>query len=122
MKTSQAIQQETTHFGLLEIGIIILTLITAFVHLVLLNRGGFDVMFTLNGLGYLAFLAALFVPLPFLKENRRLVRWAFIGYTILTILAWVVLGDKSWPAGALGYLTKLNEIVLVILLWLEGRQ
>ncbi len=124
MKTSQAVRTETTRFGLLQIGIVLLTLVTAFVHLVVLNilMGGFDVVFTLNGLGYLALLAATFLPLPFLKENRKLVRWAFIGFASLTILAWVAIGDKSWPAGALGYITKLDEVVLIILLWLEGRQ
>ncbi len=119
MNTSQV-----ARFGPLQIGIILLTLVTASVHLVALNilMGGFDVVFTLNGLGYLALLAAMFLPLPFFKENHSLVRWAMIGFAILTILAWIVIGDKSWPAGALGYFTKLDEIVLVILLWSEGRQ
>ncbi len=124
MKASQMAQPETIRIGWLQIGIIILTLITAVIHLVILNvfSGHIDPPFLLNGLGYLALLAALYLPLPFLKENRKLVRWVFIGFTILTILAWVAIGDKSWPAGALGYFTKLDEVALVILLWLEGRQ
>jgi hypothetical protein len=124
MKTNQMVRNQPTSFGVIQVGIIILTLITAFIHLVVLNvRGGrIDVPFVLNGLGSLAFLGALYLPLPFFKENRNLVRWAFIGFTILTILVWVAIGDKSWPAGALGYLTKLDEVLLVILLWLEGRK
>ncbi len=119
MKTNSMADAKTAGFGLVQAGIVLTTLITAIVHLVILNLNGIDLMFTLNGLGYLALLAALFLPASFLRENRGLVYWAFIAFTILSILAWVVLGDKSWPGGALGYLTKLDEIVLVILLWLD---
>ena len=103
-------------FGPKQIAIAILTLATALIHFSLLFP---DVLFILNGLGYLTLLAAYFLPLPFAKDNRGLVRWAFIAYVILTILAWVAIGNKSWPAGALGYVTKLIEIVLVVLLWTD---
>lgn len=94
--------------------IIILTLITAGIHLSLLFP---DTLFILNGLGYLGLLAAYTLPLPVVKDNRRLVRWVFMAYTIVTILAWVVMGEKSWPAGALGYLAKLVELGLLASLW-----
>ena len=100
--------------GTKQIAIIVLTLGTALIHFSLLFP---DVLFILNGLGYLALLAAYFLPLPFTKNNHSLVRWVFIGYTIVTILAWIAIGDKSWPGSALGYITKLIEIALVILLW-----
>ncbi len=100
-------------FGLKQIAIVILTLATAFVHLSLLFP---DPLFILNGLGYLALLAAYFLPLPFTKDYRGLVRWIFIGYILVTILAWVVMGDKTWWVG---YITKLIEIVLVVLLWTD---
>lgn len=103
-------------FGPKQIAIVILTLATALIHISLLFP---DVLFILNGLGYLTLLAAYFLPLPFVKDNRGLVRWAFMAYIIVTILAWIAMGDKSWPAGALGYITKLIEIVLVVLLWTD---
>lgn len=103
-----------TKFGAMQIGITLLTLATAVIHFTLLFP---DLLFILNGLGYLALLAAYFLPLPVVKENRRLVRWAFMGFAGVSILAWVAIGDKSWPDGALGYITKLIEIALIALLW-----
>ncbi len=97
-----------------KIAIILLTIATAGIHFTLLFP---DPIFILNGLGYLALLAAYFLPLPFAKDNLSLVRWAFIGYTAVTVLAWVVMGEKSWPAGMMGYATKLIEVALLALLW-----
>jgi hypothetical protein len=103
-----------TKFGLPQLAIVLLTLATAFIHFSLLFP---DTMFILNGLGYLALLAAYFLPLPFFKDNRRLVRWAFLAFTAVTILAWVAIGDKTLPAGSLGYITKVIELILVVFLW-----
>lgn len=106
---------ETTPTGIntIKAGIILLTLVTALVHISLLFP---DVLFILNGLGYLSLLAAYTLPLPFIRENRGLVRWVFIGYTAITIIAWLAIGDKSWPSGALGYITKIAELTLIALL------
>jgi hypothetical protein len=109
---------QTSKLGALQIGFIVLTLITAIIHFTLLFP---DPVFILNGLGYLALLAAYFLPVPIAKDNRRLVRWVFMGFVAVTILAWVAIGDKSWPAGALGYVTKLVELVLIALLWNDRR-
>jgi len=108
----------TSRFGGKQIAIIILTLATAAIHFSLLFP---DVVFILNGLGYLTLLAAYFLPLPFAKDNPRLVRLVFMGFVVVTILAWLVMGDKSWPGGMLGYITKLIEIVLLGLLWSDRR-
>jgi hypothetical protein len=62
--------------------IILAALATAFLHITLWP----DIMFTLNGLGYLALLAAYFLPIPFFQERRKLVWWALAGYTLLTII------------------------------------
>ncbi len=98
--------------------ILILGLATALVHLILLNLslGKVDLLFTLNGLGYLVLLAAYFLPLPFAKDNRGLARWALMGFTALTIIAWVFLGR---PYTTLGYVTKLIELGLIAFLWMD---
>ena len=106
-------------FGALQIGIIILTLATALIHVSLLFP---DVLFILNALGYLTLLAAYYLPIGMLQERHNLVRWAFIVFTAVTILGWVAIGDKSWPEGALGYVTKLTEVLLIILLVMDGRR
>jgi len=97
----------------LKIIIAILALLTAGIHLTLLFP---DVTFILNCLGYLTLLAAYLLPIPFARDHRGLVRWAFIGYTALTIIAWLAIGDKSWPGGALGYTAKTIEVLLIIAL------
>jgi hypothetical protein len=98
-------------------GIIILTVATALIHLSLnFLMGKFDIMFTLNGLAYLTLLAALFLDIPIARENRKLVRFGLIGFAIVTIVAWIFLGDKTlW----LGWLTKIIELVLIGLLILK---
>ncbi len=96
-----------------RIVISILALLTAGIHFSLLFP---DLLFILNGLGYLTLLAAYLLPVPIARDNRGLVRWVFIGFTAVTIIAWIVIGDKSWPAGAVGYVTKAIEVLLVIAL------
>lgn len=93
-------------------GIILFALATAILHIGLFP----DIMFTLNGLGYLALLAAYFLPLPFLQQRRNLVWWIFVGYTALTIILWVIMGDKNFVAGtssATGYYAKVAELLLL---------
>lgn len=104
--------------GLNQKAIILLTLATAGIHISLLFP---DTMFILNALGYLVLLAAYFLPVPILKNYHGLLRWAFILFTLLTIVAWVLIGDKSWPGGALGYITKIIEVLLVICLLRDRR-
>ena len=93
--------------------IAVLTLLTAGIHFTLLFP---DFLFILNGLGYLTLLAAYILPLPIVRDNRGLVRWAYIGFTVVTIVAWLAIGNKSLPGAALGYATKIIEILLVIAL------
>jgi hypothetical protein len=115
--------ETSSSFGPLKVGILLSGLITAIVHLVVLNvllfaEEGISIIFTLNGLGYLALLAAFFLQVPVLQNNRGLIRWVFIGYTALTILAWIPAGSRD----LLGYGTKLVEIVLIVMLYLDQRR
>ena len=97
-------------------GIIISTLATALLHLSLFPRLGPDPI-ALNGLGYLALLGAYFLPIPFLQQRHRLVWWIFLGYTILTLILWVVMGDKTFRLdfsnAAIGYYAKAAELFLI---------
>lgn len=100
-------------------GIILSTLATAILHLSLYPILGLDPIF-LNGFGYLALLGAYFLPIPFLQQQHRLVWWALFGYTVLTIILWVVLGEKDFGASAssaIGYYAKAAEVVLLAFLW-----
>jgi hypothetical protein len=130
MKVNQMTRSGAAGFGMIQVGIVALALIAAFVHLVWLNIriGGIDIPFLLNGLGFLALLAAHFLPLPIAKDHPELVRWLFIGYTAVTILAWLFIGflpaiqsGRGYNDG-LGIFTALVELALIVLLVLEGRR
>ncbi len=99
--------------------IILLTLATALIHMVVAFQipNGPDFIFLLNGLGYLVLVTLLYWPPPFVQPYRSLVRWTLFGYTALTILLWVLIG----PRELLGYLDKLIEAGLLVLLWMEQR-
>ncbi len=101
--------------GPLRVGVILLTVGTALIHLYL-GLQGFP-LFVLNGLGYLGLLAALILPIPRISEYRNLVRWVLVGYTALTILLWILLGARN----SIGYADKVMELVLVALLALDAR-
>jgi hypothetical protein len=105
----------------LRTAITVLTLITALIHLVLLNLGGKILpLFILNGLGFLALLYALLRPPAFLKGQTSLVHYAFIGYTAVTVIAYFAL--QGFGFSALGYFTKLVEVLLIGALWMHMRQ
>ena len=99
----------------IRIGVAVLTLMAAIVHLSLLFT---DPVFILNGIGYLTLLAALYLPITRLVPYRRAVRWTLIGYAALTILAWVAIGERT----LLGYSTTAGEVALIALLLIEGRR
>jgi hypothetical protein len=101
--------------GYLQYAIIGLTLATAAVHFALAPKAGW--LFWLNGIGYLVLLGLLYWPAPGLAPFRSLVRWIFITYTIITIVAWITFGVRS----SIAYLDKIIEVLLVGLLWFEGQ-
>jgi hypothetical protein len=94
--------------------IIVLALGTALTHISLLFP---DPVFILNGLGYIGLVAALYAPFALLDPWRTQIRWALIGYTLLTITLWVAFGLRE----PIGYLNKLNELLLLAALIVEQR-
>ena len=103
------------NIGPLQITIILLTVATALIHIVLAIPENL-VMFYLNGIGYLILVTALY--LPQLRKWQHLTRWALIAFTLVTILGWVLVGERNMIA----YIDKLIEVALVVLLLVEGRQ
>lgn len=104
-----------TQFTPLRVAIVLLTIATALTHITLVFP---DPIFILNGLGYLGLLGALYLPIPQLARYRPQIRWALIAYTALTIVLWLAFGSRI----LIGYLNKLNELVLLVLLVLEARR
>jgi len=103
-----------------QVWILISGLATALLHLSLFPRMGPDPI-ALNGLGYLALLGAYFLPIPFFQQKHNLAWWGFLGYTALTFVLWIIMGDKTFVLdfsnAAIGYYAKTAEIVLLISLW-----
>jgi hypothetical protein len=91
------------------IGIVELTVTTAFIHLTL---GG--LLFTINGLGYLALAAAL-VGASVIRGPLRRFQWVprigLAGYTAATIGAYLVIG----PYFSLGWVAKGIEVAILTL-------
>ena len=103
-----------------QIGILVSGLATAFLHLYLASKMGFFDPIVLNGLGYIGLLGAYFLPIPFFQQKHKLVWWGLVGYTILTIILWFILGDKNFVFGtsaAIGYYAKTAEVILLAFLW-----
>lgn len=99
-------------------GIILAGLAAAYFHVILFP----DIMFTLNGLGYIGLLGAYFLPIPFFQQRHKMVWWGLVGYTLLTIALWAIMGNKQFVAGttsAIGYYAKISELFLLGFLWAD---
>jgi hypothetical protein len=98
-------------------GIILAGLLAAFFHFVITPPFP---PFILNGLGYIGLLGAYFLPIPFFQQRHKMVWWGLVGYTLLTIVLWVIMADKQFVAGttsAYGYYAKISEVFLLGFLW-----
>lgn len=107
-----------------HIGIIVCGLATAFLHLGLMFPDFQFNAIILNGFGYIGLLGAYFLPIPFFQQKHKLVWWALVGYTILTIVLWVFLGDLHFVFGthaAIGYYAKTAELLLLFFLWRDRK-
>ncbi len=93
-----------------------LTAVTAVIHLGLFVSSGWFIML-LNGLGYIALLAALYF-IPQLESMRATVRWALVGYTAVTIILYFAF---NWPdvLNPLGLINKAVEALLILALLRE---
>jgi hypothetical protein len=48
--------------------------------------------------------------------------WGLVGFTVLTIVLWVIMGNKEFVVGttsAIGYYAKVVEILLLACLWAD---
>jgi hypothetical protein len=104
----------------LGVGIFVLTVATAVIHLYLaltaIGSMGFNfgvMLFILNGLGYLGLLAVLQLPIRQLARFRSAARWVLIGFAALTIVLFFIMAPV-YPI--IGYVNKVIEVALIALL------
>jgi amino acid transporter len=58
-----------------------------------------------------------FLPLPLFRKLRPITYWAIVGYTLLTIVLWIFLGDKAFnfeTTSSIGYFAKIAEMFLLV--------
>ena len=122
---NQLISKRFPRIGLLQIGIILLAVITALIHLYLSVRGFMMgrsgpllIMFILNFVGYMVLVTALYLP-P-LQHIQSITRWILIAFATVTIITWYLISG-SHP-GIEDYVDKSVEVVLIILLLVEAFQ
>src|SRR5918993_2765562 len=118
-----AFSSSSVKFGL-GVGIFLLTLATAVIHLYLaltaIATMGFNfgvMLFILNGLGYLGLLAVLQLPIPQLARFRSAARWVLGAYAALTIVLFFVMAPFY---DFIGYLDKAIEVALIVLLVIDA--
>jgi hypothetical protein len=115
--------RSSTRLGVVSIGIVLLTLITAAAHLYLAAQPDEDLRlwFLLNGIGYLVLLTAF--VLPQFAQIHNVVRWVLMGYALLTIILWFFLGSPSeGQLDPFDITVKVVEAALVVLLFLDSRR
>jgi hypothetical protein len=103
----------------LYILLMIAVVITAIVHLSLgsdfLTNPG-DIMFLLNGIGYIVLTVLFIFPIAWTQPYHEIIRWVLVGYTVLTIILWVVMNGKIEPVGII---TKLSELAIIVILIID---
>lgn len=105
----------------LQSAIWVLGVITALVHLALaFFFGSFDVIFLLNGVGYIVLLWALLKTPAFLSGLQSLIPWALILFTLVTIVLFFVFNAET-GYGPLGLFTKADEILLIVAVFMYSR-
>ena len=107
----------------LRILVLIFGAITALVHLLYLGVGSLGnpaatppgILFILNGIAYIVLIVV--VAFDLLPKQRALVHYALIAFTAVTIIAYFVV--NKGVGGPLGWITKLDEVALIIVTYLH---
>jgi hypothetical protein len=77
-------------------------------------------LFYANAAGYIALTVALNHPHPVLRRHRRAIRWALIGFTAITVVAYFAMIQGNFDA--VGLADKVIEGLLIALLLVEDRR
>jgi len=101
----------------LRYAILVLGLITGVIHTIVLPLLGFEwLLMPLNGLGFLVLTGVVFFDPAFLSGQRKLIIYLFLAYTLVTIVGFFLL--NSPPFDPIGIVTKVDEALLIVALWL----
>ncbi|SRR6266545_2008115 len=136
---TMTMRRDASRFGPLQIAICLLAAATALVHLalgaitsmmvatqpaLLASMGGatalsiMAALFYCNFAGYVVLTTALYHPA--LRRFQPVTRWMLVGYTAVTVLAYVALAQGHYDG--FGFADKAVEGLLIALLVVEGRR
>ena len=105
----------------LRILMIVLTLITAVIHLFLgvrnIGDGFFGFLFILNGLGFLSILYLVLRPFSIFVGREALLHYDLMAFSAVTILAWLVVNGDFTDFFGVG--TKVVELLLIVVTWMH---
>ena len=107
-------------FSLVQLVMLAAALTAAAIHLYLGLKFA-DVIFVLNGIGYIGLVGMYLLPINFLKPFHNLIGWALMGYSALTIILWAIMNGKPDPVGLLA-LGVEAAIIVTVLLDMRGRR
>ena len=110
----------------LRIAVIVLTLITAIVHLYLgvssigdSSLRTLTILWLLNGVSWFVLLGGVLGITPILKDNRALSHYGLMALAAATIIAWFMVGDRT---EIFGLVTKFVEVLLIIVTFMHLRK
>ena len=100
----------------LRYAILVLGLITGVIHTVILPSLGFEwLLMPLNGIGFIILTGLVFFDPAFLSGQRKWIIYLFLAYTLITIVGYFVVNSSY---DTIGIITKVDEVLLTIALWL----
>jgi hypothetical protein len=103
--------------GALQVAIAVCLLATTFINLStsMLPYENMRFWFLLDGLGYLSLFTVFF--LPRFAPKHHMISFLLMGYALLSIVLWFILGQ---PDEIVGYITNPIGLVLAVLAFYEG--
>ena len=118
--------ERSSPIGPIRLGIILLALATAGVHLYLFLIEGFlgngqmlpiyQLLFVGNFFAYVALAVALNLPVPALRRFRPVLRALLIAIAVASIISYFYVGVTDTT----GNVTKLLEVLLIVLLTIDA--
>lgn len=97
--------------------ILVTGLVTGVIHAIILNLLQVDWLMLLNGLGFFVLTWAVVANPGFLAGQRKLIHYLFMLYALVTIVGFFVLNTP--PYGPLAIIAKVDEVLLIVALWLH---
>ncbi len=112
--------------GPVQVGVVLLALATAIIHLYLFFIEGFlgdgrmlpwyQILFVLNFLGYVTLAAALYLPISLLARLRPAIRVLLIAMSIASVVSYFYVNARD----TLGDITQIIVVLLIVAVTIDA--